>query len=419
MVDHLVNNRVIDFKKYVLNYKLIDDRDLEASCCWLKEFLLYSFEYKDYSFEQVRDKYIDNKDISEKLKPWRKLQIKDALDIYYFSFRGEKNGSNKVELTKASLHKLLERLREVISIKHYSRSTEKSYCYWANKFSRYFIKVNDRTIPESEDVKNYIIHLATVVKVSASSQNQAFNAILFFLKEVLFITVEGLQRSVRAKKGERVPVVLSKEEVKQLFFFIDKKYLFMVKFMYGSGLRINELLNIRIKDIDLDQGILSVKRAKGDKDRRTIISKTILTDIEAQINRVKELHDLDLKNGYGEAFIPGTLSKKYPDIGYELGWQYLFPSDKIAMFEGKVRRFPIYSRGLSNAIKSAKKAAGITKYVTSHTLRHSFATHLLIDGVDIRDIQELLGHKSLETTMIYTHVKLDRRTGPVSPLETL
>ena len=214
--------------------------------------------------------------------------------------------------------------------------------------------------------------------------------------------------------------MLSVSEVRALFEAIDPEYRLMVKLLYGSGMRLMELLRLRVKDIDFEGGLITVRGGKGDKDRTTLLPESLRDELQEHLKRVNELYQQDLENGYGEAPLPGALARKYPGAGREWGWQYVFPADKIGVdpADGKMRRYHFYEKTLQAAISRAVRRAGITKHASAHTLRHSFATHLLMNGVDIREIQELLGHKSVETTMIYTHVVAEMNKGRVaSPLD--
>jgi integron integrase len=211
------------------------------------------------------------------------------------------------------------------------------------------------------------------------------------------------------------------DEVQRLLSAIDPPFQLMVKLLYGSGLRLGELLRLRVKDLDFDAGLVVVRSGKGDKDRATLLPVTLHEELHAHLAKVREWHEVDVANGYGEAPLPDALARKYPNAGREWGWQYVFPADKVAVdrADGKTRRYHIYDQDLQKAVRRAAQKSGLTKHATPHTLRHSFATHLLMNGTDIREIQELLGHKSVETTMIYTHVVRELKTKARSPLDDL
>jgi integron integrase len=275
--------------------------------------------------------------------------------------------------------------------------------------------------PTATDAKAFLTHLAMVGKVSASTQNQAFSALLLLFREVLRTDLEEMAQTVRARRGPKLPTVLSVAEVQRLLTAVESGYALMVKLLYGSGLRLGELVRMRVKDLDFDAGLLVVRSGKGDKDRTTLMPASLHDELHAHLDKIRQWHEADLANGYGEAPLPEALSRKYPNAGFEWGWQYVFPADKVAAdpADGKTRRYHVYEKNLQGAVKRARQAAGIAKHATPHTLRHSFATHLLMNGTDLREIQELLGHKSVETTMIYTHVIREFKTGARSPLDDL
>ena len=257
--------------------------------------------------------------------------------------------------------------------------------------------------------------------VSSSTQNQAFNALLFLFRDVLKIAIDDLSQTVRAKRGQRLPVVLSVEEVQEIFKHVEGTNLLILQLLYGSGLRLMELARLRVKDIDFSASLLFVRNSKGDKDRTTMLPEAVTASLRSHLEKVKVIHEKDLASGYGEVFLPDALERKYPNAAKEWGWQYVFPSSKPSVDprSGKIRRHHINEKTVQNAVKEAVKKAGIVKHASVHTLRHSFATHLLMNGVNIREIQNLLGHKHLETTMIYTHVIRDMVSVPKSPLDNL
>ena len=274
---------------------------------------------------------------------------------------------------------------------------------------------------DSDDVKDFLSHLALTKRVSSSTQNQAFNALLFLFRDVMKTELGDLSKTVRAKRGQRLPVVLSPEEVQSLFKNVKGLSLLILQLLYGSGLRLLELARLRVKDIDFGQNLIFVRGGKGDKDRTTILPQTVKSILEKHLDGTKKLHDRDLAGGYGEVYLPDALERKYPNAAKEWGWQYVFPAPKLSVDprSGKIRRHHITEKTIQNAVKEAVKKAGIVKHASVHTLRHSFATHLLMNGVNIREIQILLGHKHVETTMIYTHVVRNMLSVPKSPLDNL
>jgi len=283
-------------------------------------------------------------------------------------------------------------------------------------------KKNDASsVVTQEDVKDFLSHLAIKQRVSASTQNQAFNALLFLFREALREDLGDLSGTVRARRGKKLPVVLSVDEVKVLFQHLSGQSLLISHLLYGSGLRLMELARLRVKDIDFEANLIFVRSGKGDKDRATVLPEAVKDALRTHLAKVKVLHDKDLADGHGEVFLPDALARKYPKAGMEWGWQYVFPSSKLSVDprSGRIRRHHISGKAIQLAIGNAVRKAGIAKNATVHTLRHSFATHLLMNGVNIREVQSLLGHKSVETTMIYTHVLRDMKNAPQSPLDAL
>ena len=314
--------------------------------------------------------------------------------------------------------RLLDQVRQRCRVKHYSIRTESCYVDWIRRFILFHDKRHPRTMGAPE-VEAFLTHLAVNRNVAASTQNQALSAILFLYKEVLGLELPWLENVTRAKRPPRLPVVLSRSEVQRLLAQLDGTHWLVASLLYGSGLRLMEGLRLRVKDVDLDRLEITVRSGKGGKDRHTVLPNRLVPALRAQINRVETIHVQDLQDKLAPVYLPHALSRKYPNAGRELAWQYLFPSARPAVDprSGVTRRHHLHEKGFQRAIKSAVRKAGLNKQVSSHTLRHSFATHLLENGYDIRTVQELLGHKDLRTTQIYTHVL--NRGGQVvkSPLD--
>jgi integron integrase len=314
--------------------------------------------------------------------------------------------------------KLLDQVRDTIRLKHYSMSTEKTYVAWIKRYILFHHKQHpkDMDVPE---IEAFLTHLAVQQRVAASTQNQALNALLFLYREVLKKDLERPIDALRAKRPRRVPTVLSKEEVRRVIGYLSGTQQLMAKLLYGSGLRLMECLRLRVKDIDFARRQIIVRDAKGMKDRVTMLPETVIPFLQDHLRHVKRIHDDDLAQGYGSVYLPFALERKYPNANREWIWQYVFPATKLSKDprSGAIRRHHIHESSLQKAVKRAARQAGINKRVTCHTFRHSFATHLLEDGYDIRTVQELLGHKDVKTTMIYTHV-LNRGAMAVrSPLD--
>ena len=314
--------------------------------------------------------------------------------------------------------KLLDQVRERIRLKHYSIRTEKTYLAWIRRFILFHDKKHPKEMGKPE-VEAFLTDLAVNRNVAASTQNQALNAVLFLYKEVLDTELPWMDDVVRVKRPARIPEVLSSPEVARLLAQLDGTYRLMASLLYGSGLRLMEAVRLRIKDVDFDYRQIVVRDAKGGKDRVTPLPASITEALKAQIDRVAVQHRSDVTAGYGCVYLPTALARKYPNAQTELAWQYVFPSSRLSKDprSGITRRHHLSEKGLQQAVKDAVKRAGINKKASCHTLRHSFATHLLKRGNDIRTVQELLGHKSVQTTMIYTHVLERGGRGVVSPLD--
>jgi len=314
--------------------------------------------------------------------------------------------------------KLFDSVREEIRLRHYSIRTEKAYWYWIKNYILFHKKRHPKEMGIKE-INQFLTHLAVNKKVSASTQNQALNAIMFLYKEVLNKKIEDITSFVRAKRPERLPVVLSHSEVTAILSHLENPYWLMAGLLYGSGLRLMECVRLRVKDIDFEYRQIVVRDGKGSKDRITMLPEKLIESLSRQINKSKIIHEEDIEEGLGEVYLPYALSKKYPNASKEFGWQWVFPSSRrsIDPRSGIIRRHHISETVLQRAVKKAVKKTGITKPASCHTFRHSFATHLLENGYDIRTVQELLGHKDVRTTMIYTHVLNKGGLGVKSPLD--
>jgi integron integrase len=314
---------------------------------------------------------------------------------------------------------LLVRVREGLRLRHYSRRTEESYVAWIRRYIRFHGMRHPRELCAA-DVTRFLVWLAEKRRLSASSQTQALSALLFLYKEVLHREVGPIGAIARAKQPVRLPVVLDRDEVRLVVGRLTGASRIAAMLMYGSGLRLLEALQLRVKDLDFGMGEIVVRRAKGGKDRVTMLPGAVVPELKVHLERVRRVHQRDLADGGGAAPLPGAYERKSPGAARQWAWQYVFPAGR--RYEdpaGGRRRHHLHESVLQRAVRTAATEAGLTKRVTCHSLRHSFATHLLQDGYDIRTVQELLGHRDVATTMIYTHVLNRGGLGVRSPADRL
>lgn len=316
--------------------------------------------------------------------------------------------------------RLLDQVRGKIRLKHYSIRTEQAYVDWIKRFILHFGKRHPGEMG-SREVEAFLTHLAVAGKVSASPQNQAKSALLFLYREVLEMDLPWLGDMIQAKAPKRLPVVLTQAEVQSVLSRLAGTHWLVASLLYGTGMRLMEALRFRVKDVEFARKEILIRDGKGAKDRIIMLPVALINPLKTHLQKVRALHEQDIAEGFGEVFLPFALDKKYPNAGREWGWQYVFPSNNRVPDprSGVVRRHHIQDQAVQRAIKQAVRDAGLTKPATPHTLRHSFATHLLQSGYDIRTVQELLGHKDVQTTMIYTHVLNRGGRGVASPLDVL
>ncbi|MDQ7815589.1 MAG: integron integrase [Melioribacteraceae bacterium] len=313
--------------------------------------------------------------------------------------------------------KLLDQVRLSLRSKRYSKKTEEAYVKWIKEF----ILFNNKRHPNELDkthIEKFLTWLTVSRKVSASTQGQALCAIVYLYKNVLEKDFGWLEDVTRATKKPKIPVVFTKEEAKNVISNTSGDIKIICSLLYGGGLRLNEALSLRIKDIDFGYKSLTIRQSKGEKDRTTLLPESIIPELKSKVEQVKRLHEQDLNDGNGKTILPDALDKKYPNASKEFGWQYIFPANKFVYSKeiGYKFRYHIHSSTVQREIKSAIRKAGINKPASAHSFRHSFATHLLSSGYDIRTIQELMGHKSIRTTMVYTHI-IENLHGVRSPLD--
>lgn len=417
------NNFLPEFQKLLRDRNLAMAKHIPFLARWAHLYLAFLGQGPDASlpFEITLERFLKHTSLQEKNQPWQIQQAETGIRLYTLHFGPKENSSPPVP---GSCEEVAAKFKEHMRLRHYAYSTERSYLDWFSRFQKYVSTVLGRKSPAewtSEDVRDYLSRLAVVGRVSSATQNQAFNALLFLFRDVLGRSLDDIRKTVRAKRGVRLPVVLSRAEVRQVFAASAGDNRLILEFLYGTGMRLMELARLRVQDIDFDQGTLYIRGGKGDKDRTTILPKTLREPLCAHLETVKKLHDADRAKGYGEVFMPEALERKYPNAGKEWRWQYVFPSDRLSVDprSGKIRRHHLSDTAIQQTMARAVVKAELAKHATVHTLRHSFATHLLMKGVNIREVQDLLGHKNVETTMIYTHVLRDMANAPVSPLDDL
>jgi integron integrase len=316
--------------------------------------------------------------------------------------------------------KLLDEVRDSIRVRHYSIRTEEAYVRWIKEYIFFHDKRHPAEMGERE-VSDFLSHLAVKRKVAASTQTQALSALLFLYRNVLKQPLDWLDDIERAKKPSRLPVVFSRAEAQAVLAHLDGSLWLMASLLYGSGLRLMECLRLRIKDVHFELNQIIVRDGKGGRDRVTVLPESVKAPMHRHLAKVNALHKSDLKEGFGDVYLPYALEEKYRNASREWGWQYVFPAAKRSVDprSGSVRRHHVDERVLQKAVKSAIQASGIAKPGSCHSFRHSFATHLLENGYDIRTVQELLGHKDVSTTMIYTHVLNKGGKAVRSPIDSL
>jgi integron integrase len=317
--------------------------------------------------------------------------------------------------------KLMDQVREVLRYHHYAYRTEQTYCQWILRYIHHF---GGKTHPNNlgaKDVESFLSHLVTEGKVSASTQRQALNALVFLYRQVLNKPIQDEISPIRSKRQVRPPTVLTQAEVQRLLSAMQGKHALMAKLIYGGGLRLMECIRLRIKDVDFGQNLVFIRGGKGGKDRTTILPRNVSDELFTHISEGKKLHLRDIEQGFGEVCIPEALARKYPNASREISWQWVFPakSRSIDPRSGKEMRHHVLESGLQKAVKRTGLRTKIDKKIRCHSLRHSFATHMLEQGVNIRVLQELLGHADVKTTEIYTHVMARDIRNLQSPLDTI
>lgn len=414
------------FEDFVRQRNLVDERHLPFYLKWVLRFLRSEFDREHLSAGDLLQCFSDQLAREDSLQDWQRRQAMKAAELYLNVFLQEQKNGQKSESPRSnvnesdpSVEEALERMKNLLKLRHYSPRTLQTYTEWTEQYFGYAGR--QRLAWNAPDtIRAWLSSLATQRNVASSTQNQAFSAILFLFREVLKTDLPEVN-AVRAKRGPKLPVVLTPEEVQKILSCAEGTPGLMLRLSYGAGLRVSETVRLRVQDLDFGNETLLVRSGKGDKDRATTLPASLSGDLKKHLERVRSLHEEDLAKGLGAVWLPGALARKYPNAPTEWKWQYVFPAKNFSVDPegGVTRRHHVSEQVLQRALRDAAAVADIPKRVTVHTLRHSFATHLLMQGVNIREVQELLGHQSVETTMIYTHVVRTMSNRPKSPLDTL
>ncbi len=407
------------FKAYLQEKQLVAPKRIPFYAVWVSKYLDFceNQNQKGLDPSQLAELFI--RQLGRKHEDWQVAQAREAVKLYrYYRRRAESMEPDGSEDAKAQWRQVAEETVRMLRLKHRSLSTEKTYLGWLRQFYRFL----DGRAPgdiDASHLKDFLSHLAVDRRVARATQNQAFNAILFVFRHVLDKDVDEIRTVVRARTRRRLPVVLTQAEVLRIFEHLQNHNRLMAQLIYGCGLRLMECARLRVKDVDFARGCLTVKSGKGDKDRVTMLPESLHDELRAHLEEVHALYEEDRAGGIAGVWLPDALERKYPNAGKEWGWFWVFPSRKLSVDPRSrvVRRHHVSANNLQKQFRRAVKKAGIAKNATVHTLRHSFATHLLEKGYDIRSIQELLGHAHVQTTMIYTHVARKNVLGVRSPLD--
>lgn len=408
-----------DFENYLISKRIVPKQTAPYYLSWIKKCLSNSKKTFGDEFSSAEiDRFLHL--LSREKEDWKVEQAAEAVRIYNFYAKSKVNPTIKeTKEIRDQWRFAAEEMTKMLGLKQRAATTTSSYLSWLRQFYQ-FTKGISPLILDTTHVKNFLTYLAVERKISKSSQNQAFNAILFFFRHVLEKNLDDLRNVVRSRKSKRLPAVMTKSEVKHLISHMRGIYRLMAQIIYGGGLRLKECTELRIKDIDIERNTITIIAGKGDKDRQTLLAESVKGVLIKHIENIRPIFEMDREKDIPGVELPNALERKYPNAGKEWIWQWLFPANNLSKDPktGLIRRWHIYPTTLQKYVKKAAVEAGITKRVTVHTLRHSFATHLLEDGYDIRTVQELLGHSNLQTTMIYTHIAKKNMLGVRSPLDT-
>ena len=408
-----------DFEAYLKGQR-VKEKELKYYCHWVEDFARFC---KSKNIEPWESESLTGYEtrLRSSHEDWQVEQAGKAVRHYiYWRRKTDVSVPQARQVSGADdqgVDELMTKLVEVMRLQRKSYKTEQAYCSWVQ---RYLVFVKGEEL-SGENVSRFVSHLAVEKNVASSTQNQAFNALVFFFRYVLEKEVGDLSQTLRAIRKSKLPLVLTREEVCKIMAKMEGVPLLMVRLIYGGGLRHSEAYRMRVKDVDMERMCLTVKSGKGDKDREVPLGESLVEELHEHLKRIREIYDEDRSNGVEGCYLPGALENKYPNAGKEWGWFWLFPANVLSNDPraNKIRRHHVLSSYLSGPYKQALRAAGIAKVATIHTLRHSFATHVLEDGYDIRTLQEIMGHNDVNTTQIYTHVMGKHKSNVTSPLDKL
>ena len=409
-----------DFLQYLSQKRIVDAKKRSFFALWVRNFYHFLHRRPDLPFADDEIKCFLAA-LSDTHEDWQVQQARDAIRLYRY-YLDRHPAAPYVHA--ADIDKLwsdaVDQMIVSIRLKHLSHRTEATYINWMRQFYRY-MKGTKPSDLKSKHVTDFLTYLAIERKVAKSTQNQAFNAILFFFRHVLKQDITDLWKAIRAKRKQRLPVVLSASEVLRLLDNMNGTPRLMMQVIYGGGLRSTECVRLRIKDLDFDRGSMIIRAAKGDKDRETLLPEVLVDPLKTHLTKVKTVYRNDQSKKVHGVHLPNALARKYPKACFEWHWFWVFPAGRLSPDprSGRIMRHHRHVSVIRKAFKAGLKKAGIAKHANVHSLRHSFATHLLENGYDIRTVQELLGHASVETTMIYTHVARKNRLGVQSPLDVI
>jgi integron integrase len=406
----------------VLAERSVSSGDAREQLKWLRFYLDFCAKYRHPPRDPDSLEPFLQKLASKGQTPSRQEQAAASVAVYYdliAEWAADAEAGKAAPVKKDPWDECYRQLKAEIALRHYSPKTLQTYRTWIRQFQNWLAEKGPDEV-DSKDARAFLTHLAVDRHVAASTQNQAFNALLFLYRHILKREYDIRDKVTRAKRRKYIPAVLSRKEIDCVVKKLREPYRLIVKLLYGCGLRMSECLNLRVKDLNFDQGIITVHDGKGGKDRTVPLPKVLVADLHAQLERVEQIFLQDLEDGYDGVFMPTALNRKWPAAARELSWQWVFPAPTMTLVSGSMeqRRYHLHESKLQKALRGAVKRSGLKKRVTCHTFRHSFASHLLRANYDIRTIQQLLGHSDVRTTMIYTHTVRSRTIKEVdSPLD--